>query len=149
MVTVNFTLPWLNARRYDSDFQRDRASVRASERDAADYLLTIREEIHHLTVELDTARRQVLLYRDELIPLTEQTLASANTAWANSLGLFQDVLDARRMLVEHRLMLEQALAGQARQLAELSLLTGRTDFAPFTPPVAPAAQPMNMPGESK
>jgi outer membrane protein TolC len=149
MVTVNLTLPWLNAKRYDSDFRRDRAWVRASERDAADYTLTIREEIHHLTVELDGARRQVLLYRDELIPLTEQTLASANTAWANSLGLLQDVLDARRMLVDHRLTLEQALAGQARQLAELSLLTGRTDFTPFTPPAAPTAQPMNMPGESK
>jgi hypothetical protein len=30
----------------------------------------------------------------------------------------------------------------------LSLLTGRTDFTPFTPP-APTAQPMYMPGESK
>jgi outer membrane protein TolC len=149
MVTVNFTLPWLNAKRYDSDFQRDRAWVRASERDAADYLLSIREEIHHLTVDLDASRRQVLLYRDELIPLTEQTLSSANTAWANNLGLFQDVLDARRMLVDHQLMLEQALAGQARQLAELSLLTGTADFSAFTPPVAPAAQLMNMPGESK
>jgi len=53
MATVSFTLPWLNAKRYDSDFQRDRASVRASEHDAADHLLSIREEIHHLTVELD------------------------------------------------------------------------------------------------
>ncbi len=149
MVTVSLTLPWLNAKHYDSDFQRDQARARASERDAADYLLTIREEIHHLIVDLDAARRQVLLYRDELIPLTEQTLVSANTAWANSLGLFQDVLDARRLLVDHHLMLEQSLADQARKLAELILLTGKTDFTAFALPLVPAEQPMNMPGDSK
>lgn len=148
MVTVNFTLPWLNAGRYNSDYQRDRAKVRASEHDAADYTLTIREELHHFIVELDAARRQVLLYRDELIPLTEQTLSSASTAWANNLGLFQDVLDARRMLVDHRLMLAQALAAQARTTAEITLRTGVTDLSVFSR-VEPTAQPMNMPGESK
>jgi outer membrane protein TolC len=148
MVTVNFTLPWLNAGRYESDYRRDRAKVRASELDAADYKLTVREETHHFIVELDAARRQALLYRDELIPLTEQTLSSATNAWANSLGLFQDVLDARRMLVDHRLMLAQALAGQSRVTAELTLLTGITDFSAFSR-AEPADKPMNMPGESK
>jgi outer membrane protein TolC len=148
MVTVNFTLPWLNAARYDSDYRRDRAKVRASEHDAADYALTIREELHHFIVELDAARRQVLLYRDELIPLTEQTLSSASTAWSNSLGLLQDVLDARRMLVDHRLMLAQALAMQSRTSAELTLRTGIADFSIFTR-AEPTEKPMNMPGESK
>src|SRR5258708_2645984 len=150
MVTVNFTLPWLNAGRYESDYQRDRAKVRASERDAADYTLTIREELHHFIVELYAARRQALLYRDELIPLTEQTLSSASNAWANSLGLFQDVLDARRMLVDHRLMLAQALAAQVRTNAEISLRTGIADLSPFFR-AEPTDKPMNMamPGESK
>lgn len=151
MVTVNFTLPWLNARRYDSDFQRDRAKVRASEYDAADYVLGIHEELHHLVVELDAARRQALLYRDELIPLTEQTLASASAAWENSLGLLQDVLDARRMLVDHRLMLAQSLAEQSRTLAEIGLRAGRADLSDFAGSAAPIGKPvtMPMPGESK
>ena len=150
MVTVNFTLPWLNAGRYESDYRRDRARVRASERDAADYTLTLREELHHFIVELDTARRQALLYRDELIPLTEQTLSSASAAWSNSLGLLQDVLDARRLLVEHRLMLAQALAAQSRTTAEITLRTGIADLTAFSR-AQPAAQPMIMstPGASK
>ncbi len=150
MVTVNFTLPWLNAGRYESDYRRDRARLRASEHDAADYTLTIREELHHFIVELDAARRQALLYRDELIPLTEQTLFSASTAWANSLGLFQDVLDARRMLVDHRLMLAQALAMQVRTNAELTLRTGIADFSSLIR-TEPTGQPMHMskPGEFK
>ena len=151
MVTVNFTLPWLNDRRYQSDFLRDRAKVRAGEQDTADYILSIREELHHLITELDAARRQTLLYRDELIPLTEQTLASASAAWENSLGMLQDMLDARRLLVDHRLMVAQSLAEQSRTLAELSLLTGTTDFAAFTGPAIPREKPMVMPvpGESK
>jgi cobalt-zinc-cadmium efflux system outer membrane protein len=141
MVTVNFSLPWLNSKRYDSDFRRDQAKVRAAERDAADYTLSVDEEIHHLTVELDTARRQALLYRDEIIPLTEQALASASTAWENNLGLFQDVLDTRRMLVENRLALAEAIADQARTLAELTLLTGIKDFPSYVAGNAPTATP--------
>lgn len=150
MVTLNFTLPWLNAGRYESDYRRDRAKLRASEHDAADYTLTIREELHHFIVDLDAARRQALLYRDELVPLTEQTLSSASTAWSNSLGLLQDVLDARRMLVDHRLMLAQALAMQSRANAELTLRTGITDLSPFFRAES-ADKPMSMPkpGDSK
>jgi len=137
--TVNFSLPWLNSKGYDSDFRRDRAKVRAAERDAADYRLSVGEEVHHLTVDLDAARRQALLYRDEIIPLTEQTLASASTAWENNLGLFQDVLDARRMLVENRLALAEAVADQARTLAELTLLTGIRDFPSYVADNTPTA----------
>ena len=150
MVTVNFTLPWLNAKRYDSDYSRDRAKVRASEHDTADYTLTVREELHHLVIELDAARRQALLYRDELIPLTEQTLSSASAAWQSNLGLFQDVLDAHRMLVDHRQMVAQALAEQSRMIAEIALRVGAKDLATFSHPVAPTDQPMVMPApESK
>jgi cobalt-zinc-cadmium efflux system outer membrane protein len=127
--TVNFSLPWLNGHRYDSDEHRDRALVRASALDAQDYALTIRENLHHAIVDLDAARRQALLYRDEIIPLTEQTLASARAAWAANLGLFQDVLDARRMLLDDQLAFARACAEQGRQLAGLELLTNTRDFA--------------------
>jgi cobalt-zinc-cadmium efflux system outer membrane protein len=140
-VTVNFSLPWFNSKGYDSDFRRDQARVRAAERDAADYTLGIGEEVHHLSVQLDAARRQALLYRDEIIPLTEQTLASASTAWENNLGLFQDVLDTRRLLVENRLSLAQSVADQVRTLAELTLLTGIKDFPSYVAGNTPTANP--------
>jgi cobalt-zinc-cadmium efflux system outer membrane protein len=128
-LTVNFSVPWLNGRRYDSDWHRDRAMARASALDAKDYELTICENLHHGLVDLDAARRQALLYRDEIIPLTEQTLASARAAWAANLGLFQDVLDARRMLLDDQLAFARACAEQGRQLAGLELLTGTRDFS--------------------
>ncbi|MGA3007751.1 MAG: TolC family protein [Opitutaceae bacterium] len=126
--TVNFSLPWLNGHRYDSDLHRDRALARASAFDAADYALTLRENLHHAIVDLDAARRQALLYRDDILPLTEQTLASARAAWVANLGLFQDVLDARRMLLDDQLAFARACAEQGRQSADLELLTGTRDF---------------------
>jgi cobalt-zinc-cadmium efflux system outer membrane protein len=126
--SVNFSLPWLNGHRYDDDWHRARALARASAFDAQDYALTIRENLHHGIVDLDAARREALLYRDEIIPLTEQTLTSARTAWAANLGLFQDVLDARRMLLDDQLALARACAEQGRQLAGIELLTGTRDF---------------------
>lgn len=130
-MTVNFSVPWLHGSRYDSDIVRDKARARAAERDAEDYAIGVREEVHHVSTDLDTARRQALLYRDQIIPLTEQTLSSAQTAWENGLGLLQDALDAHRLLVENRLILVQAVAEQRRKLAELTLLTGISDPASF------------------
>lgn len=127
-LTVDFTLPWVNARRYDSDLKRDLARRRARERDAAEYELEIREAVHQVTMDLDTARRRALLYRDQIVPLTEQTLSSADSAWQSALGPFQDVLDAHRMLVDNRVTLARATADQAGMLADLTLLTGVYDL---------------------
>jgi outer membrane protein TolC len=132
MLTVDFTLPWLNGKQYDSDLRRDLALKRARERDAADYELSIREDVHHLTVDLDNSRRQALLYRGQIIPLTEQTLSSAEAAWESGLGPFQDVLDAHRMLVENRLTVARAVTDQADRLADLTLLTGVYDLSSYT-----------------
>jgi cobalt-zinc-cadmium efflux system outer membrane protein len=136
--TVDFTLPWVNARQYDSDLRRELANKRAKERDAADYELLIREEVHRLTMDLDTARRQALLYQDEVIPLTEQTLSSADSAWQSGLGAFQDVLDSHRMLIENRLAQARAVADQAGKLADLTLLTGVFDLTSSASAYSPA-----------
>jgi outer membrane protein, heavy metal efflux system len=125
--TVSFSVPWFNRGKYDDDWRRDRQRERASDLAASDYALSIREELHHHLVDLDAARRQAVLYRDQLIPLTQQTLSSAQAAWIHSLGVFQDVLDTRRMLLADELGLARALTDQATLLAEISFLTGCRD----------------------
>jgi outer membrane protein, heavy metal efflux system len=127
MATVSFSVPWLNRDRYDDDWRRDLQRKRATDLAATDYALSVRETLHHHIVDLDAARREALLYRDQLIPLTEQTLASAQTAWEHNLGGFQDILDAHRMLLADRLALAQALTDQGSLLAEISFLTGTRD----------------------
>jgi outer membrane protein TolC len=124
---VSMSLPWLNKGKYDDDWRRDRLRKQASDLAATDHALSVREQLHHHIVDLDAARRQAELYRDQLIPLTSQTLASAQSSWEHNLGSFQDILDAHRMLLGDKLVLAQALTDQATMLAELSLLTGSRD----------------------
>ena len=128
MATVSFSVPWLNRGRYDSEWRRDQHRRRASELAAQDGALALREELHHHVVDLDAARRQALLYRDQLIPLTEQTLSSATAAWEHNLGPFQDILDAHRMLLADELALDRALTTQATLIAGISFLTGARDM---------------------
>ncbi len=127
MATVNFSLPWLNRGSYDNEWRSDEERKRASDFAAEDQALSVREELHHHLIELDAARRRAVLYQDQLIPLTQQTLASAQAAWEHNLGPFQDILDAHRMLVADQLALAQALTGQNTLLAEVSYLTGTRD----------------------
>ena len=122
--TVSFSVPWLNRNSYDSEWRRDQERKRASDFAAEDQALSVREELHHHIIDLDAARRRAVLYRDQLIPLTQQTLASAQTAWEHNLGAFQDILDAHRMLVTDQLALVRALTDQSNLLADISFLTG-------------------------
>jgi outer membrane protein TolC len=127
MATVSFTVPWLNRGKYDNDWRRDQQRKRASDFAATDQALSVREDLHHHVVNLDAARRQAVLYQGQLIPLTQQTLASAQSAWEHNLGPFQDILDAHRMLLADELALVRALTDQGRMLAEISFLTGSRD----------------------
>jgi cobalt-zinc-cadmium efflux system outer membrane protein len=136
--SVSFSLPWLNRDAYDSDWRRDQARKRAADLAAEDYELSVRELLHHHVVDLDAARRQALLYREQLIPLTEQTLSSAQSAWAHNLGPFQDILEAHRMLLADELVVARALTDQETLLAEIIFLTGARDTEAL---VAVAGQP--------
>jgi outer membrane protein TolC len=127
-VMLGFTLPWGNARRYRSDYDRARAQALAADRDAADYSLELQEEIHLLTVRIDAARREALLYANQIVPRSERALESAQSAWIADRGLFLDILDARRMLLEARLLEARAVAEQYDQLSELVLCCGLGDL---------------------
>jgi cobalt-zinc-cadmium efflux system outer membrane protein len=127
--TVSFSLPWLNRDAYAKDWRRDQQMKRASDFAAADYALSVREELHHHVVNLDAARRRAVLFREQLVPLAEQTLSSAQSAWEHNLGPFQDILEAHRLLLADELAADQALTDQDAMLAEISLLTGSRDTA--------------------
>jgi outer membrane protein, heavy metal efflux system len=129
MATVSFSVPWLNRAKYDDDWRRDQQRKRASDLAAEDQALSIREDLHHHVIDLDAARREALLYGSQLLPLAEQTLASAQAAWEHNLGSFQDILDAHRMLLGDQLSLDRALVNQDMLLAQVSFLTGSRDRA--------------------
>jgi cobalt-zinc-cadmium efflux system outer membrane protein len=127
-VMLNVSLPIFNRGRYRADIAREEARRQAAELDVVDMELGVREEVHGLTVKIDAARREVLLYRREITPRSEQALAAAQSAWQSGNGMFLDVLEARRMLLEARLMSARALAEQWQMLSELVLCCGLADL---------------------
>jgi outer membrane protein TolC len=128
VLLFSMNVPWVNAGKYRSEIQRDEAKLKAAELDLADYQLSVREEVHQLTVKIDAARREAVLYRDQIIPRSESALASARSGWEANRNSFRDVLDARRMLLDGRLMQARAVSEQYQMLSELVLCCGLGDM---------------------
>lgn len=128
MLTLRFGLPWVNAGRYRSDIAREAALVEAAQNDASDLTRAIGEEVFRLTIDIDAARREALLYRDNVIPRSEKAVESAHAAWLANRGPFWDVLEARRMLIEAQSMYVRAVAEQYQALTELVLCCGLGDL---------------------
>jgi cobalt-zinc-cadmium efflux system outer membrane protein len=124
MFVLSMNVPWGNAGHYRSDIQREEGKLHATQFDLADYQLGLREEVHRLTVKINSARREAALYRDQIIPRTESALSSARAGWEDGRGPFRDLLDARRMLLEGRLMYVRAAAEQYQMMSELVLCCG-------------------------
>jgi outer membrane protein TolC len=124
MLFVGLNLPWLNHKKYRSDYQRDLEKVSAAQLDAAYYELSVQDEIFKLITEIDAARRQALLYRDDIIPRQELAVSTARAAWEANRGMLIDVLESRRLLQEARMMFGRAVAEQYQAMSRLVLCCG-------------------------
>jgi cobalt-zinc-cadmium efflux system outer membrane protein len=122
--TLSFSLPWFNESKYSKDYQREQEAQKAVEEDRDDQVLMVREELHHLTLDIEDQHREALLYRDEITTRAGQMLASRLTDWETGRGTLRDVLDARRMWLDSQLTAAQAIAGEQQDVAELLLWTG-------------------------
>src|ERR1035438_9128479 len=58
MFTLRFSLPWFNESKYRKDYARDKEKQKTAEQEREDQVLTVREELHHLSVEIEAMRRE-------------------------------------------------------------------------------------------
>src|SRR6202044_1566861 len=119
--TLSFSLPWFNGAKYRKDYQSAKENQTSAEQERQDQALTVREELHHLSVEIEASRREALLYSGEITSRAAQALTSRLADWENGHGLFRDVLDARRILLDSELMSARAVAEENEMFAELLL----------------------------
>ncbi|MGV3757688.1 MAG: TolC family protein [Verrucomicrobiota bacterium] len=131
-IVLSLSLPWFNRDRYKQDVVREETKKEAMAKDVSDAELEVRHEIHDLTVQLDTARREALLYQDNIIPRTRQMLESMQANWQANSGPLRDVLEARRMLLEAGLSRAKAVTMQYQAMVELNLRCGLADFSALT-----------------
>jgi outer membrane protein TolC len=152
MFTLGLNLPWFNAGKYRSDVYREQERGEAARLDALDYELAVREEVHILTVRIDAARREAMAYADDIVPRSEQALQVSGAAWMSNRGMFTDMMESRRMLLEARLMQARAVAEQYQMLSELLLCCGLADLDGIEPapskPAPPAPAPTSPPSRN-
>ncbi len=132
MFILRMNFPWANAGKIRADIRRDEAKLAATQYELADMQIGVREEVHQLTVKTDAARREALLYRDQIIPRTESTLETIRTGWQTGQNTFREVLDTHRMLLDARLMFVRAVAEQYQMLSELVLCCGAGNLDALT-----------------
>lgn len=124
MFTVGLNLPWFNRSRYRADLDRARHRADAARAEVDDYELDVRRELFRIWTRIDAARREALLYRDSIIPRSELAVQTALAAWGTGRGMFLELMDARRMLTEARVMHVRALAEQHQMIADLITCCG-------------------------
>jgi cobalt-zinc-cadmium efflux system outer membrane protein len=150
MFTLRFSLPWANGNKYRKDYERDKERQKTAEQEREDQVLMVREELHHLTVDIEAMRRESLLYSDEITTRSMQSLTSRLSEWQAGRGAFRDVLDARRMLLESELMSARATAQQHQMLAEMLLWTGLDNLEALFPLAnEPALLPVHADHDTK
>jgi len=127
-VAVKFSLPWFNRSSYSAMAEGARNGDKAAKLDLEEAVRETREEIQLLLTMIDSARREALSYRNEIIPRSEQALRLAEQFWPVGKAELRDVLESGRMLVEARTQAAEAIADQHRRLAELILCCGLGDL---------------------
>jgi len=146
VVSIGLSLPWGNRSRYSADIKREQLKAEAAQLELADMQFGMREEIIRMAAQIENARREALLYRDDISPRTEQAVNAARVNWLNNRGTLRDVLETRRMWIEAQAMEARALAEQHAMLAELSLHCGVEDLNQLA---AKHAQPATPPKGTK
>ena len=106
--------------------QRSEASARvnASKYSAREAQNTIRDNITRTVYEYNDAVRKISLYRDDIIPQTEQLLNVTFAAYQSGASDILSVIDAQRQMLDASLKYEQARVRQAAARAGLEMLTG-------------------------
>jgi len=128
MFLMRINLPWFNLAKYRRDLEKEQAQLDARKWEAIDYQLAVREEVTRLVTRIEDARRQALLYKDEIIPRATQTLAVTESSWSTGRSSFIDLLEARRFLLESRLVYAKAVKEQYERLTDLTLCCGLADL---------------------
>jgi outer membrane protein TolC len=127
-IMLSLSLPWFNRDRYRKDVIREESKKQALAQEIGDAELEVRHSVHDVTVRIDAARREALLYQDNIIPRTRQMLESLYANWQANTGPLRDVLETRRALLEAELARAKAIATQHQAMAELILCCGLGDF---------------------
>jgi outer membrane protein TolC len=82
------------------------------------------DRLERLLYRFENADREIRLYRDTLIPKSEQSLEASQTGLRTGSVSVLDLVDTTRVMLQFQLAYERAVTERARATAELRYLFG-------------------------
>ena len=127
MATVGFSLPW-DQRKYDELESAAKIDYRAIEWAKLEFKNSLQAKLKNALYEIEDNLRVIKLYRDTLIPKTEESLNITLQAYRNAKDSFIGFVDIQRQLLNFQLILERSRRNIAKQKALIEELTGQKLF---------------------
>jgi outer membrane protein, heavy metal efflux system len=121
---VAINLPWLNNEKYRAAQREATRRREAAELDAAALRTKTASEVREMWQRLDTARRNVELYRDRLLPLARQSTDALRQGLVTGKNTLLELVAAQRALIDAETTLAANQADLHRFSAMLMTLSG-------------------------
>ena len=127
MATVGFSIPW-DQRKYTDLVSAARKNYKAVSWTKREYQNSLQAKLQTALYEIEDNLRVIKLYRDTLIPKTEESLNISLQAYRNAKESFIGFVDIQRQLLNFQLILEKSRRNIAKQKAVIEELTGQKVF---------------------
>ncbi len=124
---IAVSLPWFNNAKYRSAQREADRRREAAELDAAALRTKTAAEIREMWQRIETARRNIELYRDKLLPLARQGADAVRQGLVTGSTSITELIMAQRSFIEVQIALAANLADFHRYRAMLTTLSGVTD----------------------
>ena len=124
MATVGFSIPW-DQRKYDELESAAKKDFRAINWAKLELKNTLQASLKKALYEIEDNLRVIKLYRDTLIPKTEESLNITLQSYRNAKESFIGFVDIQRQLLNFQLILEKSRRNIAKQKAFIEELTGQ------------------------
>jgi len=122
-VRVMLNIPIWGGKYAAARSQAEHDSLAAS-RDLADRENTLRSDLALTAYELDDAGRQLVLYRDTLLPRSTQSFEVIRAGYRAGTSSLLDVIDAERVLLAFKRAYWRAASNWQKSLADLEAICG-------------------------
>ncbi len=123
MLVFGLNLPiWRKS--YKAGELEARADLSKTSHEKKDAENTLIARVAQALYDFENSNRTLKLYRDVLVPKTEELLGASETAYQAGTIDFLGLINAQQKLLEFQLSYERAVADNQQKLAELEMLVG-------------------------
>ena len=122
-LTVGFSIPW-DQRKYNELISSAKINFQSINWAKLEYRNSLQASLKTALFEIEDNLRVIKLYRDTLIPKTEESLNISLQAYRNAEESFIGFVDIQRQLLSFQLLLEKSRRNIAKQKAIIEEITG-------------------------